>query len=208
MRIIVTAILLSPFFWGAVPSLGEPNPNNCTGLSNDVARLSCFDAIYPPGSPTPEHEPVGTGNWLISSDTSTLTDEKNVFLQLSSEEPIPSRYGGNAFPGGLIIRCMENTTAVVFRFNGRFMADIQGYGRIEYRLDDLQMARINTTESTDNKALGLWSGGRSIPFIKKMLAHDRMIIRATPFNESQITLTYNISGLGNAIAELRETCHW
>ena len=88
------------------------------------------------------------------------------------------------------------------------MADIQGKGRITYRLDSEDAARHTFRESNDNQALGLWSGGQAIPFIKGMLGHDRMLIRATPFSDSTVTGEFNIAGLDEAIKPLREACNW
>jgi len=131
-----------------------------------------------------------------------------VFLRLTSENPIAGRFG-NAGNGLLLLRCMENTTAVVFRFNDQFMASIQSYGVIEYRIDKSPIVwRLYTQESTDNMALGLWRGRAAIPFIKSLLGHETLLVRATPFNESPVTLTYDISGIDNAIAPLRKTCRW
>jgi len=63
-------------------------------------------------------------------------------------------------------------------------------------------------ESTDNKALGLWSGGESIPVIKKMFGKKQLIARMTPFSESPITVEMDITGLDAAIEPLRTACGW
>lgn len=140
-------------------------------------------------------------------DSSALTDEKSVFLQLDSNDNIRAKFGAVG-PATLLLRCMENTTAAIFRFNDHHMADLQSYGVIEYRLDKEQMSKIRTQESTDNKALGLWSGAKAIPFAKSLLGHETLILRATPFGESPIISTFDIRGIDSAITELRETCNW
>ncbi|WP_157018348.1 type VI secretion system-associated protein TagO [Mesorhizobium xinjiangense] len=57
-------------------------------------------------------------------------------------------------------------------------------------------------------ALGLWNGSRSIPVIKQMLGKSRMIVRMTPYNENPFTATFDITGLENEIAPLRDACQW
>jgi type VI secretion system protein VasI len=57
-------------------------------------------------------------------------------------------------------------------------------------------------------ALGLWNGNAAIPFIKKMMEHEKMVIRATPFSDSAVTAEYRISGLEEAIKPLRDACKW
>lgn len=187
----------------------------CPSIDDDITRLSCYDAKYGIVAAEEEAAPaseqieitVDLGEWDKRVDVSALTDEKNVFLFLQSTNRIPGSYGGSG-NGRLWLRCMENTTAVLFDFNDHFMSDIQGYGRVEYRIDDLELASISTSTSTDNKTLGLWRGSAAIPFIKRLLGHDQLIVRATPYNESPMTLTYDIRGIDDAIVELRETCSW
>lgn len=185
---------------------------DCVSIEDDTDRLNCFDAVFVGTAPDEQQAVVETetedpGKWQKRVDVSVLTDDKNVFLSLASENEIAGRYNspGN---GTLLLRCMENTTSAIFSFNENFMSDIQGYGQVEYRIDDNALAEISTNTSTDNMALGLWNGGSSIPFIKKLLAGDQLIIRATPYSESPMTLTYDVRGLEVAIGELRESCGW
>lgn len=174
-----------------------------------LAEAAAAEAAALEEAPTAESvEPVvDTGNWGISVDQSPLTDDKTVILRVTSENTIRGRYGSSG-RGFLLIRCMENTTSAYIGFNDQFMSDIQGYGRVEYRIDDDTMRRINMSASTDNMVLGLWNGGRSIPWVKQLIGHDQLIVRATPFNESASTMTFDISGLDQAITELRQTCSW
>ncbi len=97
---------------------------------------------------------------------SDLDDSENVSLILDSNNNIKGRYGSPG-PMTAIISCRENTTRIYFRFNGLHMSDYQ-YGTVTYRLDDKKAAKRKMIESTDNKALGLWSGGVAIPFLKGM----------------------------------------
>ena len=103
---------------------------------------------------------------------------------------------------------MENTTTVLINFNNHFMSDHAGGGTVEFRRDDSPLYKSRMNESNDNSSLGLWNGGNAIPFIKGLLGTKQLIVRATPFSESAITLTFDVTGVDNAITELRETCSW
>jgi len=83
-----------------------------------------------------------------------------------------------------------------------------GYGTVEYRVDDKNAGKREFEASTDNSALGLWSGRKSIPFIKSMLAGKEMIFRFTPFGSSPVTARFEIDGLDEAIKPLRKECGW
>lgn len=179
-------------------------PEDCAKIVENVQRLACYDDIF--GSTATLSVP-SVSKWKKEIRENPMTDERDVFLTLRSEETLPGRFGGMGH-GRLFLRCMENTTAIQFAVGDHFLADIQGYGRVEYRLDDQPMSTRKFTESTDNSTLGLWSGGKAIPFIKNMLGHDRMIVRITPYNESPKMMTFIISGLDKEITDLRNTCGW
>jgi type VI secretion system protein VasI len=127
-------------------------------------------------------------------------------MSLDSENDITARFG-NAGPMRIFLQCRENITLFYVTFNDHFMSDHQ-HGKVIYRLDEKPAGEKNMRESTDHKALGLWNGGASIPFIKQMFSHEKLLIRATPHSESPVTATFAISGLENAIKPLRENCGW
>lgn len=148
------------------------------------------------------------GKWHVSAKTSPMDDSKTVMAILVSNEQIPGMYGGPSGCAGLMIRCMENTTAVLFDANYHFLVDHQGYGRVEFRVDDKKASHVNTEVSTDNMSLGLWSGKRAIPFIKGLFGGEKLTVRITPFNESPLTITYNIGQVEAAMKDLRAACKW
>jgi type VI secretion system protein VasI len=82
------------------------------------------------------------------------------------------------------------------------------YGDIEYRLDKEKARIVSGDASTDNKALGLWNGGRSIPVIKQMISKSDMIVRMTPYSQNPFTATFKVAGLDKAIEPLRKECGW
>lgn len=147
----------------------------------------------------------GTG-WIVSQEKSKIDDSTNVYLQLSSKEPIANqlREMRNV---ELFIMCREGKTDLYFVFGGYFMANIEGYGTVTYRIDVRPAATKQFTESTDHKALGLWHG-QGVPLIKEMFNSSTLFVRATPYNESSVTAEFNISGLKEAIKPLRAACGW
>ncbi len=179
--------------------------SKCVSITEDLERLACYDIEN--GVEISEESVSSSGKWTKRTEVSLLTDDKNVFLSLDSEDDITARFGQRG-PASIYLRCRENKTSAFFVFNGHFMSDNRSYGRIEYRIDDRSMSFINTSASTDNEALGLWNGAKSIPFIKRLIKGERLVIRATPHSESAVTATFDIRGLDESIVELRETCNW
>jgi type VI secretion system protein VasI len=112
--------------------------------------------------------PPDLKNWIISTEKSKIDDSENVYMYVTSRDAVRDKFERMYFPK-LWIACRENTTSLVVNFDGMFMADIQGYGDVIYRIDKQPAGTIAMTESTSSEALGLWSGGGSIPFIKRLL---------------------------------------
>ncbi len=147
-----------------------------------------------------------TGRWSIRTSTNAIDDSKIVLVS-TNRSVVGSDNYGNSITASVLLRCMENTTSLILN-TSEFMSDTQGFGRVDFRVDDKKAQRLNMIGSTDNRALGLWNGRRSIPVIKSMFDGEKLTLRFTPYNENPITATFNIQGVENAVAELRETCNW
>ncbi|MEH6641425.1 type VI secretion system-associated protein TagO [Vreelandella glaciei] len=159
-----------------------------------------------PAAPPPEPR----SPWQVSEDVSPMDDSKNVYLYTRSNEPIPGRYGRSIARPTLTVRCVENTTALILNMDGHFMAssEYHTWGHVEMRIEDGNAFTKSMRESTNNRSLGLWNGGSSIPVIKQMFNAQQLTMRATPHSESPMTMTFDISGLEEEISPLREACHW
>jgi type VI secretion system protein VasI len=165
-----------------------------------------------PLAPEPAAEPVpalakSASKWRVRIDKSEMTDETLVLVMTTSEEIVPSNTGSSEH-GTLILRCSENVTSAFIHFGGAFMSDIQGYGSVDVRVDDQKMRIENMDASDNNEALGLFSGGSAIPFIKNLFDGEILRIRATPYNDNYVLLTFPIEGLAEEITPLREACGW
>jgi type VI secretion system protein VasI len=151
--------------------------------------------------------PPDKGKWLVSEDTSLLDDSTTVVLSMNSNETIAGQFGA-AGPAQIYLRCLENTTSVFLILNDMFLSDIQGFGTVDFRIDATQADEVRMQSSTDNKALGLWSGGSAIPFAKRLMGGEKVVFRATPYNESPVEFSFDLTGLPVAIDPLRKACKW
>lgn len=178
----------------------------CMKIGADLDRLSCYDKV---SGRTPKVEPVASkGAWTSRTETSKLTDQTSVFLSVQSDEVIDCGWnrGGKI---SLHLRCQEDSTDLFFVTNCHMTSgSYSSYGDIEYRIDSEKSKKVDGTASTDNKALGLWGGGRSIPVIKQMIGKQKVVVRMTPYSESPFTATFDISGLDESIKPLRKECGW
>ena len=147
-----------------------------------------------------------TTAWVVTQEKSKIDDSTNVYLQSHSNETIRNQFG-ELTSLELWITCREKRTDLYIVFGGHFMASIESYGTVTYRIDKRPPVNRQFTESTDHKALGLWRG-QSIPFIKEMFDASTLLVRATPYNESAVTGEFNISGLKEVVRPLRIACGW
>ena len=196
---IIIIALASPSFSNEVDS--------CAIISADLDRLACYDKA---SGRTPTTTAIKTeGKWYVSIRESEFRDTTDVFLSIVSDEPVQCGSLRDAVPAHLTIRCMENTTAMLIKADCHLVSSrYNDYGDVDIRLDDLPTTTVSMEESTDHKSLGLWSGGRSIPFVKTMIGKDTMLTRFTPYSHSPVTARFHISGLDEAITPLRESCGW
>ncbi|SMF05206.1 type VI secretion system protein VasI [Tistlia consotensis] len=180
------------------------SPEDCAKIADDNRRLTCFDLIFRKSSHT---EKADYSKWRVTIERSKIDDTTNVFMFLDARGEIRRRFGGTGYPT-LVIACRENKTGLWLTFAGHFMADNGSYGDVTFRIDSEKAFDRSLSESTDHEALGLWSGDRSIPFIKQLFGKKTLLVRATPFSESSLTMEFPITGVEDAIEPLRKACHW
>lgn len=187
-------------------SSASADPTTCAAVENDLDRLACYDREV--GRTTTPVIAKGAGKWTVRTDKNKLTDQTDVFLSLESEEPINCSWSRGERVQ-LTVRCHENTTALIVNTGCHMTSSTYNdYGDVTYRLDQEPAKTVSMTESTDNRALGLWSGSRSIPLLKQMLGKSEMIVKMTPYGSSPVMTTFQIAGLDEAIESLRKACSW
>jgi type VI secretion system protein VasI len=187
-------------------SIAMANP--CLSVENDLDRLACYDRE---AGRTPSSQSVDVpsgGQWSVRSETSAMTDRTDVFLSLDSEEIIDCGWN-NGKKISLVIRCYDDKTSLYFDTGCHMTSsEYNDYGDIQYRIDSGSAKKVGGEESTNNRALGLWSGGQAIPMIKQMIGKSKMLVRMTPFGENSFAATFNIAGLDKAIEPLKKACGW
>lgn len=182
------------------------DPGKCAAIESNLDRLSCYDAAAKGAEPTAADQPKNSTAWGVSVKKSPMDDSTNVFLTALSEEDLPGRLGGPGPKAYLLVRCMERVTSYYIVWGDTFIGSDST--RVQYRLDDEKPKTEGVSISTDHKATGHFSGGRAIPFIKEMFGKKKLLVRVTPYSESPIAVTFDITGLEGAIKPLRQACKW
>jgi type VI secretion system protein VasI len=168
----------------------------------DATRLACYDALAEATVSTAAVVPTKS-EWTVHVQTSPVDDSKNVFIEVAGTDGIRDQYGRET-QITLTLACRENVTAAILNFGGLFMSDLQGAGRVTYRIDTLPAQTKSFGESNNHEALGLWNGGTSIPWIKSLFGGTKMYVEATPYSENVVSDFLPIAGLEEAIVPLRK----
>jgi hypothetical protein len=144
--------------------------------------------------------------WKTYKDTSQMDDSIIVSLELTSSDTFNTRYE-YGLHGRMSIWCRENRTGVGFNLSDEFLADIDVYGEVQYRVDKRKARSRRFFESTDNMWL-LLEGGAAISFIRELIGGGNLFVRVIPFNDSPKELNFRILGINEVIKPVAETCHW
>ena len=218
MSKVLGAIAILSVLFGA-PALSQEAKEDirrCSAIVDSVKRLECFDRVANKiqseanASATERllvETPEQNSAWRVSISQSKVDDSTTVVLSSDALETVSGRFNRTARPL-FVLRCQENTTAAFINFDGLHMADHRGYENVTFRVDKNKAFTRAMRTSTNKQALGLWSGGSAIPFIRGLFGGKVLLVQATPFNESPVTFQVNISGLEEAIAPLRKACNW
>lgn len=206
MKALIYSAILSCALATPVSS-HEMTGSACHALTDDAKRLDCYDRRTGRASEEAEtaEEQANTqsgDHWWFSEEESALDSRKDVWLRVTSSNSEPDNIGGlrNAY---LWVRCMENRTNLFITFD-RYTSDNQN---VKYRLDEGAVKKQWMETMNGGDGIGIWSGGRAIPFIKSMLGKDEMVVSYDTYS-ALVEFKFDISGLNNRIAPLAEACSW
>lgn len=160
------------------------------------------------GSPERPARRSVSSNWKTRTETSPIDDSTNVHLWVRADSDI--RGWLETYRPVLYFRCKEKSTNAFIVTGMSAHTDRIGDGATTYtnvtlRVDKLPAFTEEMSASTDDKAL-FFKHPKS--FAKKLFGHDQLLFRFTPFNASPTLTTFQVTGLQEAIKQLREECGW
>lgn len=171
--------------------------NDCASISDSEERLICYDNL---NSPNVKKADNNTGKWVIETDLSPIDDSQRVFLNLYANERVGRNFASSK--PILFIRCENNKTELFIDWGG-FVK--MRRAEITTRTDKEPAVTVNWSMSTDGQAS---FAPKPITLIKELAHKDSLLAQIIPYAESPYTVTFDIKGLDNAIAPVREACGW
>ncbi len=125
-------------------------------------------------------------------------------LWTRSLNTVPGQGGGPGRPV-LLLQCRQGEMAVVFDF-GSFVGG--GAVRIEYRVGSGAVLAGDVTVAPDHRRFGVWQRDRAIGFIKALYGQPQLRLRVAPAAGEPLIAAFDLDGLEEAAAPLRESCGW
>lgn len=144
--------------------------------------------------------------WQTSRSTSPIDDSVTISIIQEAKETYANRYG-DVGRANLQILCERNTTGIAIVFPELHTSDIGGLGQVTFRADNDAAFTVQMHPTNDRTALMLISG-EAIRTIKKFVDAASLFAQTLTVSEPAVQVEFNLSGLTEAIAPIRETCGW
>lgn len=180
----------------------------CSGISDSLARLICFDKIFPANvanavGPSPDALPKApiSRTWEVEASTSAVDDSPSVVAALMPKSATGTGFGTPSLV--VVLRCVENTTSVVLS-TSMFMTEENV--PVTIRLDDRPAAKTSWGRSTNYKALGLWNGTTAIPFIRELASASRLVVRVE--ERDRVDGEFELGEIREVAEQVAKACNW
>ena len=179
---------------GGVTTALMTSPGTFNG--GQTASASIFDTLTVGNVPPSPTKPL----WQIDQSRNPIDDSPTVAMTLDASSPTSTLV--RSAPS-LVLRCKSNRTEVYVVWDEFLGSD--GIS-VTTRFGRKPASSRTWSLSTDNQAS--FYPGSAPAFIKELMAVDTLVLMTTPYNESPITATFEVTGLVDQVQPLRTACKW
>lgn len=174
---------------------------DCAAVKSAVERLACYDRLAREAMGSRE----GSTVWRLDATPSRVNPEMTDFdLWTRSVNVVTTPVAARIHPV-MLLQCRQAEVAVVFDF-GQFVGG--GATRIEYRIGSGAVLSGDVTVAPDHRRFGVWERDRAIGFIRALYGQAQLRLRVTPPTGDALIAAFDLDGLEEAIAPLRDSCGW
>jgi type VI secretion system protein VasI len=158
-------------------------------IGSESDRLNAYDTyvdeVLAERSMAETGDQPETGNWNVDRSADPISDATQVFFMLMATEGTNS-YGR---PPALVVRQQGGSLDVYIVWNEYLSEDRQ---RVTHRIDDEPPETLRWSVSTDNSATFYPSS--DLELVQQLLRSESLVVRTTPYNESPMTVTFDVRG--------------
>lgn len=140
--------------------------------------------------------------WEVETRTDPMDDSSVLEISTMSQEPLTC---GPQQPLRLALICDSDGTHLRFE-HGCYMPGDYGRVEMDWRLGNQPVGGVRFYVSDPSDWFGYFGEGHHTALM--LMEVDRLALRFTPAGEAEQTVSFDLSGLDEAIAPLREACGW
>ena len=170
------------------------NAFHCASISNDIARLECFDKAYSDYRAAAETP----GNWKVQTETNPLNDSLTTLIALSAESGAEPPYG---HPYRFVIRCKGRTMEAWVAWHSFVGKD---GSPVTWRIGS-DSAQTERWQPSTNGAATFYPGNAEL-FVRSLLKADQLVVQVSPDFGAKKMAIFNIKGLDQAVKPIKKTC--
>jgi len=205
----LSPIFILPLLFTTWQTAFSATIDDCSKITTDAERLACFDSVSKQNETSANTEAKSDeqkSGWDFYTEKSKMDDSISYTIKLTTDNRING--GGNDEKYGVIfIDCSKIAMSIAF-YAGGIVDEYDGISRVRYRLDKEQAKIMDMTTIKPNYIVGLWNEEKSVPFIKEMFGHDKMLVEVSRYGRTSAEMEFSIKGLEEAIKPVRKACNW
>lgn len=148
-----------------------------------------------PSSLVPPPEPIPNGRWKLSTEQSPIDDSQTIILRLFADNEVLS--GFKKSQPVLIIRYKESRLEAYIAYD--FFIHNEST-EVTTRIGNENAYKQRWKASSDYKAV--FYPGSVESFIEELSSSDKLVVRLTPYGESEVTTSFTTKGLSEAAKPL------
>ncbi|MDT6940773.1 type VI secretion system-associated protein TagO [Brucella pseudogrignonensis] len=189
----------------AGPTYAQTTPQECSAIGDSLQRLTCFDKLFPKSEVAEQKAEAAEGEsdlarWEITEEKSPIDESPRITAFITPKST------GSSKPllgePSIVLRCYDKKTSVVYLHNQFGMNDQTG---VTYRIGSEPAKTEKWSRSDNYRAVGLWSGNKAVPFIKKLKNGETLAIQTdNPRSEA----VFDLGNVEEVAAKLAAACNW
>lgn len=202
MRFAIVTIIMFTAMHGIAAQTAEETQKELEAIrqvESDDDRLDAYDGyvddLLDERAAAEAAADTDAGDWEVERSADPLSDETQVFFMLMAGEGTNS-YGRSP---ALMVRQQGGELDVYIVWNEYLSEDRQ---RVTYRIDGEDPETLRWNVSTDNTATFFPSG--DLELVRNLLDADTFVVRTIPYNESPITVTFDVRGFEAAARQFED----
>ena len=208
MKSLALAVLALCFYWQPVWGRDaelEDAILACAAKKEASEKMKCYEVLAESLRHVREKMAAEgfkeMGNWLTATQQDKVNDSKMFIAFVQANETLKTSAGEKR--PNLYLRCVNDVTDAFVSWERPVPAE-DGI-EVEYRVDEAKPAKE------------LWMGGkngqstfvaRPVLFVKRLVGSGKLAMSVQPKGETRTLISFDLAGVDNVIAELRNACHW